>query len=42
VKMLETISPEKLLEATENTSYMTQYTQILQQFDEYMSERTPN
>jgi len=42
VRMLETVSPEKLLEASENPSYMTMYTQIMQQFDGYMNDRTPD
>jgi len=42
VKMLETVSPERLLEASENPSYMSMYTQIVQQFDEYMNDRTPD
>jgi phosphorylase/glycogen(starch) synthase len=42
VKMLETVAPEKLLEASENHTYMTQYTHIINQFDEYMNDRTPH
>ena len=42
VRMLETVSPEKLLEASENPTYMTHYTQIIQQFDEYLNDRTPH
>jgi len=42
VKMLETVSSEKLLEASENTSYMNMYSQTVQQFDEYMNDRTPH
>ena len=42
VKMLETVSAERLADASENTSYMNMYTQIIQQFDEYMSERAPH
>jgi phosphorylase/glycogen(starch) synthase len=40
VRMLENVSPEKLSEASENPSYMTMYTQIMQQFDEYMNDKT--
>ncbi|MEN6317968.1 MAG: alpha-glucan family phosphorylase [Syntrophaceae bacterium] len=42
VKMLESIEPEKLIEASESPTYMTQYTQIIRQFDEYMNDRTPH
>jgi len=41
VKMLETVSSEKLAEASENPGYMGMYVQFIQQFDEYMSERSP-
>ena len=42
VRMLETVSAERLLEASENASYMSLYDQILRQFDEYMNDRTPS
>jgi len=41
VRMLENCSPERLQEASENTSYMNIYAQIMQQFDDYMEDRTP-
>ena len=39
VRMLETVSPERLSEAAENASYMNLYAQIFQQFDDYMGDR---
>ncbi|HET6489913.1 MAG TPA: alpha-glucan family phosphorylase, partial [Syntrophales bacterium] len=39
VRMLETVSPERLSEAAENESYMNLYSQVLQRFDDYMEER---
>jgi phosphorylase/glycogen(starch) synthase len=42
VRMLETVSPDRLSEASENASYMNLYGQILRQFDEYMADRTPS
>jgi phosphorylase/glycogen(starch) synthase len=39
VKMLETVLPERLTEAAENTSYMAMYVQIIHQFDAYMNEK---
>jgi phosphorylase/glycogen(starch) synthase len=42
VRMLETVSHERLTEASENTSYMNMYSQIIQQFDEYMNEKAPS
>jgi len=42
VRMLETVSTKRLLEASENASYMSLYDQILRQFDEYMIDRTPS
>ncbi|MHB8907746.1 MAG: alpha-glucan family phosphorylase [Syntrophales bacterium] len=42
VRMLETVSNERLLEATKNASYMSLYGQIFQQFDEYMADKTPS
>jgi glycogen phosphorylase/synthase len=42
VKMLESVSSERLMEAAENSSYLNMYSQIIQQFDDYMSEKTPN
>ena len=41
VRMLETVSPERLQEASENASYLTLYGQIFQQFDDYMKDKTP-
>jgi phosphorylase/glycogen(starch) synthase len=41
VRMLETVSPGRLLEASENASYLGLYGRILQQFDDYMRDRTP-
>ena len=41
--MLETVSPERLMEASENHElYDSIYSQIIQQFDEYMNDRTPH
>ncbi|HQL91648.1 MAG TPA: alpha-glucan family phosphorylase, partial [Syntrophales bacterium] len=39
VRMLETVSPERLSEAAENESYANLYGRILQRFDDYMGER---
>jgi phosphorylase/glycogen(starch) synthase len=39
VRMLETVSPERLLEAATNGSYLALYSQIFRQFDEYMNDR---
>jgi len=36
VRMLESVSPEALKEASENETYLALYSQILQRFDEYM------
>jgi phosphorylase/glycogen(starch) synthase len=41
VRMLETVSPERLLEASENASYMNLYGQIFRKFDDYMNDKTP-
>jgi phosphorylase/glycogen(starch) synthase len=41
VRMLETVSPERLREASENASYLNLYSQIFQQFDDYMNDRAP-
>ncbi|PIP06456.1 MAG: hypothetical protein COX51_08780, partial [Syntrophobacteraceae bacterium CG23_combo_of_CG06-09_8_20_14_all_50_8] len=38
VKMLESVSPEKLAEAAESSSFLALYSQALKQFDEYMDE----
>lgn len=38
VKMLETVAPERLREASTNTSYLALYTWVMQQFDDYMAE----
>jgi phosphorylase/glycogen(starch) synthase len=40
VRMLETVSAERLAEAAENPSYLALYGQILGQFDDYMEEKT--
>lgn len=42
VQMLETVSSERLLEASGNDSYMNLYGQIFQQFDKYMDDKTPS
>lgn len=39
VRMLETVSPERLSEAAENESYTGLYARVLQRFDAYMEER---
>ncbi|HOJ51562.1 MAG TPA: alpha-glucan family phosphorylase [Syntrophales bacterium] len=36
VRMLESVSPEALKEASENETYLALYSQIFQRFDEYM------
>jgi len=41
VRMLETVSPDILQETTENASYLTLYGQVLQRFDDYMSDDGP-
>jgi len=41
VRMLETVSRERLLAMSENPSYMHLYAEIMQKFDEYMSEKSP-
>lgn len=41
VRMLETVSPDVLQEASENFSYLSLYAQIMQQFDDYMGEKGP-
>ncbi|MBU2028183.1 MAG: alpha-glucan family phosphorylase, partial [Proteobacteria bacterium] len=41
VRMLENVSPERLLEASENASYMNLYTQIFKQFEDYIEDRAP-
>ena len=41
VRMLETVSPETLQEATENTSYLALYSQAMQRFDDYISVTGP-
>ena len=40
VLMLETVSPEHLLDASENMSYINLYSHILKQFDDYMDDKT--
>jgi len=42
VRMLETVSSERLLEASDNASYLNLYRQIFRQFDDYMNDRTPS
>jgi len=42
VRMLETVSPERLHEASENASYLSLYGQIFQQFDDYMEDKAPS
>ncbi|MDZ4165318.1 MAG: alpha-glucan family phosphorylase [Smithellaceae bacterium] len=37
VRMLETVSLEKLLEAAENVSYLNLYTQIMEEFEQYLN-----
>jgi phosphorylase/glycogen(starch) synthase len=39
VRMLETVSPERLREASENQSYMRLYEQVMGRFDDYMNDR---
>ena len=39
VMMLETLSSETLLEASKNPSYLNLYTQIMKQFDDYVTDR---
>ena len=41
VKMLETVSRERLLIMSENTSYVNLYREVMQKFDGYMSEKSP-
>jgi len=41
VRMLETVSSDRLLEASRNASYLNLYGQIFQQFDDYMGDKTP-
>lgn len=41
IMMLETLSPERLLEASQNQSYMHLYEQVMKQFDDYMHDREP-
>jgi phosphorylase/glycogen(starch) synthase len=40
VKMLETVSPERLKEASENEGYLNLYQKILEEFDSYMNEKS--
>ena len=42
VMMLETLSAKRLLEASENPSYMNLYDQVMKQFDDYMNDREPS
>ena len=42
VRMLETVSSERLHEAAENASYLSLYGQILRQFDDYMGDKAPS
>ncbi|MDX9820974.1 MAG: alpha-glucan family phosphorylase [Syntrophales bacterium] len=39
VRMLESVSPERLLEAAQNSGYISQYNLTLQQFDSYINEK---
>ncbi len=39
VKMLETVSPERLKEASENEGYKNLYRRIFQEFDSYLEEK---
>jgi phosphorylase/glycogen(starch) synthase len=39
VRMLESISPETLQDASRNTAYIGLYKQVIQQFDDYMTEK---
>jgi phosphorylase/glycogen(starch) synthase len=41
IMMLETVSPERLREASENQSYMRLYQQTMIRFDDYMTGREP-
>jgi phosphorylase/glycogen(starch) synthase len=41
VRMLETVSRERLLEASQNANYLSLYDLTLHQFDSYMEDRTP-
>jgi len=41
VMMLETLSHERLLEASENQGYMRLYEQVMTEFDDYMEDREP-
>jgi phosphorylase/glycogen(starch) synthase len=41
VMMLETVSPERLREASANQSYMRLYEQVMSGFDDYMNDREP-
>ncbi|MFH1078981.1 MAG: alpha-glucan family phosphorylase [Pseudomonadota bacterium] len=41
VMMLETLSPECLLEASQNQSYLNLYEQVMKRFDDYMNDREP-
>jgi phosphorylase/glycogen(starch) synthase len=38
IKMLESVTPEMLVEAAESSSFLALYDQVLKQFDEYMGE----
>ena len=40
VKMLESLSPERLKEASENEGYKNLYNKIMEKFDHYMGEKT--
>ncbi len=42
VRMLETVSHDRLLEISENINYLDLYTHIFKQFDDYMDEKTPS
>jgi glycogen phosphorylase/synthase len=42
VMMLEALTSEILQEASENSSYLNLYTQVMKQFDDYMNDRDPS
>ncbi len=39
VRMLESVSPERLAEAADSESYLKLYEQVIEQFDQYMADR---
>jgi phosphorylase/glycogen(starch) synthase len=40
VKMLETVSPDRLANSANNASYVNLYARVMKQFDEYMDDKT--